>query len=236
MYIDGSLAAVIDRAPSYLRRTDVMHNRETVGGYKYSDASLSAANLELLPSVIRILEMRAWPEGSRRLFEIGCGNGAVADALSRHGYDVVGIDTSNEGIALANSKLPHLSLELGSAYDDLAAKYGRFPVVMSLEVIEHLYFPRIFAHTLFRLLMPGGTAIVSTPYHGYLKNLALSLTGRMDAHFTALWDHGHIKFWSRATISRLFSEVGLTIDRIYRVGRIPPLARSMIVVATRPKA
>jgi hypothetical protein len=37
---------------------------------------------------------------------------------------------------------------------------------------------------------------VSTPYHGYHKNLGLALSGKMDAHFTALWEGGHIKFFS----------------------------------------
>ncbi len=68
--------------------------------------------------------------------------------------------------------------------------------MISLEVVEHLYFPRKFARTVYDLLEPGGTAIISTPYHGYWKNLVMALTGTMDAHFTALWDHGHIKFWS----------------------------------------
>ena len=77
-------------------------------------------------------------------------------------------------------------------------------------------------------------AIISTPYHGYWKNLALAITGKMDAHFTALWDHGHIKFWSMKTLSELLYEAGFVNIRFERVGRIPPLAKSMIAVAYRP--
>ena len=82
---------------------------------------------------------------------------------------------------------------------------------------------------------PGG-AIISTPYHGYLKNLALAVTGQMDAHFTALWDHGHIKFWSIPTLTQLITETGFTNIRFRRVGRIPALAKSMIAVAQKPQA
>ena len=71
------------------------------------------------------------------------------------------------------------------------------------------------------------------PYHGYWKNLALALTGRMDAHFTAMWDHGHIKFWSIATLGELLREAGFADLRFERVGRIPALAKSMIAVARR---
>lgn len=80
----------------------------------------------------------------------------------------------------------------------------------------------------------GGTAIVSTPYHGYWKNLALAVTGRMDAHFTALWDHGHIKFWSIATLGELLREAGFVDIRFERVGRVPPLAKAMIAIAQKP--
>lgn len=72
--------------------------------------------------------------------------------------------------------------------------------------------------------------IISTPYHGYLKNLALAATGKMNAHFTALWDHGHIKFWSIPTLTQLLRERGFTNIRSRCVGRIPAIARSMIAV------
>ena len=72
------------------------------------------------------------------------------------------------------------------------------------------------------------------PYHSYLKNLALAVTGKMDAHFTALWDHGHIKFWSPKTLGTLMNEAGLQVVRVLRTGRIPVLAKSMIMVARRP--
>lgn len=107
-------------------------------------------------------------------------------------------------------------------------------MVVSLEVVEHVYAPRNYARTLFDLLEPGGTAIVSTPYHGYLKNLALALSGKMDAHFTALWDHGHIKFWSIETLTKLLDEAGFMNIRFHRVGRVPQLAKSMIAVAQKP--
>jgi len=148
---------------------------------------------------------------------------------------VTGVDPSTEGIGQARALFPELKLYEGSAYDDLAARFGRFPVGTSLEVVEHVYFPRHYAATLLALLEPGGTAIVSTPYHGYWKNLAMALTGKLDAHFTALWDHGHIKFWSIKTLGDLLHEAGFVDIRFERVGRIPALAKSMIAIARKPQ-
>ena len=213
-------------------------DRTEPAGYRWNNAKLTCAHDYLLPTVFaemaRLKAEAPVTGGGGRVFELGCGNGSVASALARLGWDVTGVDPSAEGIAQANANYPELRLEQGSAYDDLVARYGRFPVVTSLEVVEHVYFPRRYAATLFALLEPGGTAIVSTPYHGYWKNLALALSGKMDAHFTALWDYGHIKFWSIATLTRLLAEAGFVDIRFQRVGRIPALAKSMIAIARRP--
>jgi 2-polyprenyl-6-hydroxyphenyl methylase/3-demethylubiquinone-9 3-methyltransferase len=205
-------------------------------GYRYADSGPSCADGYLLPVVRSELAAFFAGHGEKRIFDLGCGNGSNAAVLASEGYDVRGVDPSTEGIAQARAAHPHLRLEVGSAHDDLVGRYGRFPAVISLEVVEHVYAPRDFARTLYDLVEPGGMALVSTPYHGYWKNLALALTGKMDAHFTSLWDHGHIKFWSVRTLGQLLREVGFEAPRFLRVGRVPPLAKSMITVVRKPAA
>lgn len=201
--------------------------------YRYNDAAFGHHHKYLLPAVESILETVSFTHSGRRVFDLGCGNGAVASWLHNKGYDVTGVDPSHEGIQNAQRAYPYLKLFKGSAYDPLAAKYGQFPAVISLEVVEHLYYPRQFAASLINLLEPQGIAIVSTPYHGYFKNLAISVTGKWDKHFTALWDHGHIKFWSEHTLSVLLKEAGFSQVTFMRVGRIPALAKSMIAIAKK---
>jgi len=205
-----------------------------IGGYVWESPALTDSHNYLLPALKDILRRLEPQPRERRLFDLGCRNGSVANELVRFGWDVTGVDPSEQGIAQANQHFPRIPLHVGSAYDDLAARYGTFPIVVSLEVVEHLYAPRQYAATLYSLLEPGGVAIVSTPYHGYLKNLALAVSGRMDAHFTALWDHGHIKFWSMKTLRALLEEAGLREIRFRRVGRIPSLAKSIIAIARKP--
>lgn len=181
----------------------------------------------LLPTVLRCL-----PAAPATVFELGCGNGSTARELIVRGYDVRGIDSSAEGVEFA-SKFG--KFEARSVYDDLSC-YGKFDVVLSLEVIEHLTDPRTFTNRVKELLKPDGIAIISTPYHGYAKNLALSLTNKWDSHINPLWDGGHIKFWSRSTMGQLFNEAGLREAEFYRVGRIPALAKSMIFVFRPPRS
>ncbi len=209
-----------------------MTNDPDISGYVWNHANLNHSHYYLLPKVLDLLYESNVKE--KFLFELGCGNGSVANEIQQKGWNITGVDVSVEGIKQANKKYPKLKLYLGSAYDDLHGKYGQFPIVLSLEVIEHVYFPRKYISTIYKLLEPKGRIILSTPYHGYFKNLALASTGKMDAHFTALWDHGHIKFWSFKTLKQLLEEFGFIDIKFHRVGRIPIIAKSMIVIATKP--
>ncbi|MFN7731654.1 MAG: class I SAM-dependent methyltransferase [Pirellula sp.] len=213
-----------------------MKDASGISGYGYTDAFAGHAHSYLLPAIESELKrcFRNKPSTERRIFDLGCGNGSVAAHLSQFGYKVVGVDPSSTGISQANTSFPELDLTVGSAYDPLSERFGSFPVVLSLEVVEHVYAPRDYARTVAQLTEPGGTALISTPYHSYLKNLSLAISGKMDDHFTALWDHGHIKFWSIKTLSRLFEEQGMIREKVLRVGRIPVLAKSMILAFRKP--
>ncbi|MFO1158027.1 MAG: hypothetical protein U1E60_04240 [Reyranellaceae bacterium] len=56
------------------------------------------------------------------------------------------------------------------------------------------------------------------------------MTGKLDGHFTALWDGGHVKFFSIHTLGTLLQEAGADDIRFERIGRIPPLAKSMVAI------
>jgi 2-polyprenyl-3-methyl-5-hydroxy-6-metoxy-1,4-benzoquinol methylase len=202
--------------------------------YVYHPGHFPHTAAYLWPTVFAELDRLNISADQRRVFEVGCGNGALTHELARHGWSAIGIDPSESGIVEARKGGPS-EFHIASAYDDLAGRFGTFPTVVSLEVVEHVYDPRKYARTVFDLLSPGGVAILSTPYHGYWKNLAIALRGKFDSHHAPLWDHGHIKFWSIQTLTSLLTEVGFEVLRFHRVGRIPVLAKSMIAVVRRPQ-
>jgi 2-polyprenyl-3-methyl-5-hydroxy-6-metoxy-1,4-benzoquinol methylase len=109
-----------------------------------------------------------------------------------------------------------------------------FDLVVSTEVVEHLYAPRDYTRGCFEALKPGGRFICTTPYHGYLKNLAIALAGKWDAHADPLWDGGHIKLWSRNTLSRLLQEAGFRNLQFQGVGRVPGLWMTMVMCGDKP--
>jgi 2-polyprenyl-6-hydroxyphenyl methylase/3-demethylubiquinone-9 3-methyltransferase len=200
--------------------------------YQYTDWRPSHTHGYLWPVVRQLLSSHL-PKGAP-IFELGCGNGAFTAELSRQGYRVVGVDPSTSGIALGKEKWPDLDIDVGSGYDDLRSKYGTFSAVISLEVIEHVYAPRDFARTVFDLLTPDGFAIISTPFHGYLKNVLLEVTNKMDRHLGPLKDNGHIKFWSVRTLTALLHEVGFRAIDFDFAGRFYPFSKSMVAIARHP--
>jgi 2-polyprenyl-3-methyl-5-hydroxy-6-metoxy-1,4-benzoquinol methylase len=172
------------------------------------------------------------------ILDLGCGNGALLASFRASGHHLHGLDSSTSGIDIARRTYPGIDFDNA----DLTADILDHPLtsacdlVISTEVVEHLLLPRPFARNCYRFLKPGGRLIISTPYHGYLKNLALAVTGSLDGHFTALWDYGHVKFWSRKTLSLLLEEAGFTIESFHGAGRFPLFWKSMVLIARKPAA
>jgi len=149
----------------------------------------------------------------------------------------LGVDPTASGVEISRARCPGTPFFQVSADPLQLASLGisGFDVVVSTEVVEHCFAPRLWAAAAFRSLRAGGVLICSTPYHGYLKNLALALSGKLDAHFGPLWDGGHIKFWSRATLSTLLEEAGFEVLEFRGAGRLPWLWKSMLIAARKPR-
>lgn len=187
---------------------------------------LTEAHAYILPVV------RDWlsAAGAKTVLDIGCGNAAFTNELARAGLQMTGTDSSHSGLEIARAEYPAVKLRHSSIDEPLETDLrGQYDAAIAVEVIEHLFFPRHLFERASEALRPGGIFIVSTPYHGYWKNLAVALAGKYDEHWHPLRDFGHVKFFSLETLGALFEEQGFTVARQRRCGRVPALAKSMIV-------
>jgi len=198
--------------------------------YGWEDTELTEANHLLIPHILGQL-----PQKPVRILDLGCGNGTLAAALQARGHEVVAVDASADGVELARQHFPGIRFETASVYEEGFAEIvgTDFDFVISMEVIEHLYWPRKLLEAGYSVLKPGGRMIVTTPYHGYLKNLALSLAGGWDRHFTVDWNGGHIKFFSRQTLTQFMLEQGFRSIGFRGIGRISGLWKSMILTGEK---
>lgn len=195
--------------------------------YDFNTAAESHMHVHFMPHVFAFAgDLHA----NTRVLDVGCGNGFLCGEFLKHRCQVVGIDLSSGGIELARRMYPNARFELLSADSAFLDELNEepFDIVVSTEVVEHLYAPRKWATECFKALKAGGRFICTTPYHGYFKNLLISLLGKWDAHANPLWDGGHIKLWSKSTLSQLLSEAGFIHLEFRGAGRLPGLWMTMI--------
>ena len=198
--------------------------------YEYRDASPQCSHAYITQPVLRLCRQI----NADRVIDVGCGNGVLCAELANAGMSVVGCDTSESGIAIARANFPEVEFVQQSLYDPPGALGDRkFDAVIATEVIEHLYEPGALLRFASAVLKPGGHVILTTPYHGYLKNVAIAVLGKWDRHHAPNWDGGHIKFFSRDTLRALLESHRFDPVLWKGVGRIPGLWKSLVVLARR---
>jgi len=210
--------------------TDVLQN--------WGDEEPGAANGRvgqgLSDRIVTVIRAQA---GVRTICDLGCGNGYLTSRLGEAGHTVTGVDASERMLAIANthyrsSRTDFRFATLGPAAVEQLRDRAPFDLVVSVDVVEHLYRPASLVETADAILKPGGIAIICTPYHGYLKNLAISILDRWDDHHGVHFDGGHIKFFSVRTLTALISP-SFAVEEMRFYGRFPGFWKNMICVARK---
>ncbi|HEY9003250.1 MAG TPA: class I SAM-dependent methyltransferase [Mucilaginibacter sp.] len=172
-------------------------------------------------------------DANRCILDLGCGNGHLVSYLVKQGYDAYGTDASENGIAIAKKEYPDRFFLQDLSTDQLPVELQKLKIdtIISTEVIEHLYNPDGFIEFCKNALQKNGELIISTPYHGYWKNLLLAVLGKWDSHHDPTWHGGHIKFWSKGTLSKLLTDKGFSVTGFKGCGRAPYFWKSMVIKA-----
>jgi len=195
--------------------------------YGFQDDSPSHTFFYLHKELLRLLDK----QHNRYILDLGCGNGHLVNYLISQGFNAYGTDASENGIRIAKALHPDRFFLQDLSTGKLPTELQNIPfdTIISTEVIEHLYDPEGFIDFCRSLLGKNGQLIISTPYHGYLKNLTLSLLNKWDTHMSPTWHGGHIKLWSRDTLSSLLEQKGFTVTNFIGCGRMPYFWKSMII-------
>lgn len=167
------------------------------------------------------------------ILDAGCGQGYFCNLFNNKKYHVVGVDISNNAIKKAKTLYPEINFKVCSLEDRLPFNDKSFDVAWSTEVIEHIYYVYNYLHEINRILKPKGVFIITTPYHGLIKNFAIVLFG-FDKHFCNIGG-GHIRFFSNKCLEKLFNRFGFKIIEKKYIGRTWPFSKSIYVVGEKIK-
>ena len=161
------------------------------------------------------------PKGARVL-DYGCGNGLFAARLASAGYRVTGVDISETALEVARANAPGAEF-FNVEEEDSWLLPQRYDACWCSEVLEHLFSPSEALRKIACALKPEGALWGTVPYHGLLKNLAISFFG-FDRHFDL--EGGHIRFFTRRSLTKIIRASGLEPVRWSGVGRTWPTPRS----------
>lgn len=118
----------------------------------------------------------------QEVLEVGCGGGLIAYELARRQALVIGIDPSENALAVARAKVqanglgPIAYFEQGYA-ESLPYADGSFSVIVCLDVLEHVSDLLVTLKEITRVLAPGGIFIFDTINRTFLARLALIWLG-----------------------------------------------------------
>lgn len=116
----------------------------------------------------------------RRVLDVGCGGGLLAESLARHGAHVSAIDMAPAMIEVARLHAHESQLQIDyqqcSAEQLAGQAAATFDVITCMEVIEHVPSPAALLTATAQLLRPGGDLFVST-INRNLRSFLLAIVG-----------------------------------------------------------
>ncbi|MBM3738169.1 MAG: class I SAM-dependent methyltransferase [Acidobacteria bacterium] len=151
------------------------------------------------------------PTTPRRILDVGCGNGYLAEILASRGHQVTGIERP-DGVTRefpASVRLIPADLERG------LPPLGTFDTILCADILEHLRDPAALLSQLRRHLAPGGSFICSLPNSGNIHFRLTVLAGRFPKEEKGLFDGTHVQFFTWDGWTRLFASAGLRFESVH---------------------
>ena len=138
---------------------------------------------------------------ARSIADIGCGTGDFLNRMKRGGWEISGIEPSDQARAIAEQTT---GITLGK---DLRAFHAKTAIITLWHVLEHLDSPMESMKKLSENLMPGGTILIAVPNHNaedaqYYKE-----------HWAGLDVPRHLWHFTQQAINGLSEKAGLRVER-----------------------
>ncbi len=148
------------------------------------------------------------------VLEIGSATGYLTEKLLAKNCKVISVEKDKVMAAYAKNKLNStiINCDVGKIEKHLSAEKNKFDVILLADVLEHLSDPYEVVETLKKYMKPKSKMIISVPnIANFAIRFNLLFFGRFDYQNFGILDKTHLKFFTKDTIERLFSDTGLKV-------------------------
>ena len=157
----------------------------------------------------------------KRVVDIGCGGGILAEAMAHHGAKVTAIDLAEASLSVARLHQMESGLEIDyrmcSAEALAEEQPGEYDVVTCLEMLEHVPDPAAVVEACMRLVKPGGLVFFSTINRNPKSYLFAIIGAEYVLNLLPRGTHDYAKFikpselaqWARASGLQLKAQIGM---------------------------
>lgn len=165
----------------------------------------------------------------KRVLDVGCGGGILAEALAKAGAAVTGIDLSEKALSVARLHQLESGVEVDYrliAAEALAAERpGEFDVVTCMELLEHVPQPASTVAACAALVKPGGLVVFSTINRNPKAYLLAVIGAEYVLRLLARGTHDYARFIKPSELAGFARQAGLEADDLTGM-TYNPLSRS----------
>lgn len=158
------------------------------------------------------------PVAGKKLIDVGCGGGILAEAMAQRGAIVTGIDMGESPLSVA--KLHSLESNLSIDYQQSTAENWasthaeQYDVVTCLEMLEHVPDPSSVINACASLCKPGGDLYFSTINRNPKAWLFAVVGAEYLLNMLPKGTHDYAKFIRPSELATWLREVGLSIQHM----------------------
>ena len=166
------------------------------------------------------------------IVDFGCGNGKIIQEMKKINprAEYIGLDVSETALKSAEAILPDCKFYKIEDGGRLPIENNSADFIFSSEVIEHIYDTENAFSEITRTLKPGGKLLLTTPYHGLIKNILIAFFA-FNKHFSP--SGPHIRFFSKASLFALLQKHGIKVIKYGYYGRFWPISHSVYVLGKK---
>ncbi len=169
---------------------------------------------QINPLRLDFIDKRASLKG-KRVLDVGCGGGILAEAMATRGAEVTGIDLGDAPLAVAKLHLHESGIKVNyrriSAEDYAAEAPGHYDIVTCLEMIEHVPDPASTVRACAQLVKPGGMVFFSTINRNPKSWLFAIVGAEYVLNLLPRGTHDYMKFIRPSELDEMCRKAGLSI-------------------------